>query len=274
MSEDTPAPEPAPEPPPEPPTEPEPQSEVEAEVERKPRRRGRTTLLIAVAAVLGVLAGAGTGYKIQQDRPETPLPPLAQPKLVQPAGAAAPAAPLTVADDHLVKTDGDLRKLLLERPKGAKDPTVPVPGDGWLLLADYAGEFRDPSHMFRDLSTHAFRRAVGTAWGGDDHTDIDIRLVQFRDQKTTFAIELLQGQQGYMTDAKHADNEGTAIPGDRDGRVWVYSQPETKEGYEPLYRARGLARRGDIFMDIWIYSSDPISAATIMDVSKRQLERL
>ncbi|MCM2427060.1 hypothetical protein [Streptomyces sp. RKAG337] len=280
MSEDTPAPEPAPEPPPEPPTEAElpvePQAEEEprAEVERKPRRRGRTTLLIAVAAVLGVLAGAGTGYKIQQDRPETPLPPLAQPKLVQPAGAAAPAAPLTVADDHLVKTDGDLRKLLLERPKGAKDPAVPVSGDGWLLLADYADGYTNPDHMFQELSTNGFRRAVVTGWDSDNHTTTDIHLVQFRDQTTTFAVQMLQGQQGYMTDAKHAENEGTAIPGDLDGRVWVYSEPETKEGYEPLYKARGLARRGDIFMDVWIYSGDPISTATIMDISKRQLERL
>ncbi|NEA56687.1 hypothetical protein G3I60_21740 [Streptomyces sp. SID13666] len=272
MSEDTPA--PAPEPPPEPHAEAEPEPQSEPQPERKPRRRGRTTLLIAVAAVLGVLAGAGTGYKIQQDRPETPLPPLAQPKLVQPAGAAAPAAPLTAAEDHLVKTDGDLRKLLLERPKGAVDPGFPVSDDRWLLLADYADRFDDPSRMFRDLSTHAFRRAAVTAWGGDHHTSFEIQLVQFRDERTTFAVELLQGQQGYMKEDKYAGNEGTAIPGDVDGRVWVFSKPVTKEGYEPRYRARGLARRGDIFMQVWIHSSDPISTATVLDVSKRQLERL
>ncbi|MDJ0345082.1 hypothetical protein QMK19_31185 [Streptomyces sp. H10-C2] len=53
-SEDTPA--PAPEPPPEPPFAPPAGStpvEPEPQAERKPRRRGRTTLLIAVAAVLG-----------------------------------------------------------------------------------------------------------------------------------------------------------------------------------------------------------------------------
>ncbi|MCZ4120866.1 hypothetical protein [Streptomyces sp. H39-S7] len=263
MSEDTPA--PAPEPPPEP---------LPVAPERKPRRRGRTTLLIAVAAVLGVLAGAGTGYRIQQDRPETPLPPLAQPQLVQPAGAAAPAAPLTAADDHLVKTDGDLRKLLVERPKGAKQSEIAEGVDGWASLAEYASGYDEPGDMFQEMSTNQFRRAAVTSWDSENHTHTDLRLLQFRDQSTSFADALFQGQERYMPQDKYAGNGGTAIPNDTDGRVWVYSEPETKEGYEPLYRARGLARRGDIVMDVWIFSSSPISTATILDVSKRQLERL
>lgn len=52
----------------------------------KPRRRGRTTLLIASAAVLGVLAGGGLGYRVQQNREPTPLPPLIGPMLAQPKG--------------------------------------------------------------------------------------------------------------------------------------------------------------------------------------------
>ncbi|MEU3461627.1 hypothetical protein ABZ721_17000 [Streptomyces sp. NPDC006733] len=291
MSEDTPA--PTPEPPPEalpvdpgpvpePTPEPEPTAEPTPEpgpapepvLERKPRRRGRTTLLIAAAAVLGVLAGAGTGYKIQQDRPETPLPPLAQPKLVQPAGAAPASAPLTAADDHLVKVDGDLRKLLVERPKGAKEPEYPIGSDGWSVLADFADSFKSPDHMFVEMAGNGFRRSAVTAWEGDNHTVTEVRLIQFRDDTRAFAVEMLRDQQEYMPDADYAANEGTAIPGDLDGRVWVYSEPETKEGYEPVYTARGLARRGNIVMEVQIYSIKPISTATILDVSKRQLERL
>lgn len=272
MSEDTPA--PAPEPPPEPPLAPPAEPELSPQPERKPRRRGRTTLLIAVAAVLGVLAGAGTGYKIQQDRPETPLPPLAQPKLIQPPGAAAPAAPLTAADDHLVKTDGDLRKLLLERPAGAKDSDLAEGEDGWMSLAEYASDFEEPDHVFRDMSTNDFRRAAVARWSSGSHTETALHLLQFRDETHAYAVEMLEDQQEYMPLDKYAGNAGTAIPGDSDGHVWVYSKPETKEGYEPVYVARGLARRGDIVMEVWVLSSEPISTATILDVSKRQLERL
>lgn len=274
MSEDTPA--PAPEPPPEPPAAPAPvePAEPEARPQRKPRRRGRTTLLIATAAVLGVLAGAGTGYRIQQERPETPLPPLAQPKLIQPAGAAAPTAPLTAADDHLVKVDGDLRKLLVERPKGTKEPETGEGWDGWVSIADYAADFHEPDEMFQNLSSNEFRRAAGISWSSAKDTRTDVLLLQFRDEQVTYADDLFQGQGPYMRQDKYAGNDGVAIPGDADGRVWVYSRPMTKKGYEPVYSARGLARRGDIYVDIWIYSSSPIRTATILDVSKRQLERL
>ncbi|MFF6806222.1 hypothetical protein [Streptomyces sp. NPDC012616] len=108
----------------------------------EPRPRGRTTLMIAGAALLGVAAGTCTGYVIQAGRAPTALPPLSQPVVGQADGEAEP---LSAAQDRRVKTDGDLRKLLITRPKRAKDSRFPVGRDGWADLASYAGEYKSPA---------------------------------------------------------------------------------------------------------------------------------
>lgn len=244
---------------------------------RPPRRRGRTTLLIACAAVLGVLAGAGTGYQIQYDRPETPLPPLVQAKLPQSKGTAPAVKPLTAAEDSLVKYEGDLRELLLKRPKGAKDLDGTYGHDHWLSLYEYVGTFREPGRMFTELNRNDFQRAAVSVWrtgGYATSTTTEVRLVQFRDETDTYAPEMFAGQQGYMAGTKYAGNKGTAIPGAFDGRAWVYSKPMTKPGYLPMYAARALARKGTVMMDIWVHSDRPIKKSAIMSLAERQWERL
>ncbi len=102
----------------------------------RPRRRGRTTLLIAVAAVLGVVAGTCTGFLVQANRAPDALPSLSQATLTQAKGLTS--EPLSAAQDRRVKVDGDLRKLLLKRPSGARDADYTTGEDGWLDLAGYA----------------------------------------------------------------------------------------------------------------------------------------
>ncbi|MFF3565200.1 hypothetical protein ACFYXS_34675 [Streptomyces sp. NPDC002574] len=266
MSQDTPVPEqvpPVPEAPP---------------AARPPRRRGRTTLLVLAAAVLGVAAGAGTGYTIQYNRPETPLPPLTQRALVQPKGAAPKAKPLTAAEDTLVKYDGDLRKLLLKRPKGAKDwLSGPLGEDQWYPLYDYAETFERPGDAFTDFNSNGFRRVAIASWRTgtyDTSATTEIRLVQFRDDEYRYTPQFLEEQQNYMPEKKYAGNEGSSIPGTFDGKAWVYSKPETKAGYLPLYEARALARKGNIMMDIWLTSARPIKKSAILSVAERQWGRL
>jgi hypothetical protein len=244
---------------------------------KKPRRPGRTGLLTVAAAVLGVLAGAGTGYQIQYQRPYTPLPSLAQPELKQPKAPAAKTAPLTAAEDTLVSTNGDLRKLLVARPKGAKDWIIPAGDDGWVSLYDYAATFDDPKHMFSELAENGFRRIADATWSvgsHGDYTDTEVRLVQFRDETGTYAQTHFADQTSYMSGTDYAGNNGTLIPDSVDGYVWVYSKPTTKAGYLPQYQARALARQGDIVMDIWIDSEKPLSGKAVMSLAERQLERL
>jgi hypothetical protein len=253
--------------------------EPPAQPPRPPRRRGRTTLIIATAAVLGVQAGAGTGYQIQYLRPDTPLPSLSQPKLKQPAGAAPSAKPLTAAQDTLVTYDSDLRKLLLKKPKGAKDVTDLFTSDGWMDLYDYADTFKDEKYMFSELNRNGFRRLAAADWTSGNwesytYKYTEIRLIQFRDETEMFAADHLTDQQDYMSESDFAGNHGKAIPGSGDGVAWVYNKPWTKAGYYDKYEARALARHGNIVMDIWYSSSKPISMKTIQSLAQRQLERL
>ncbi|WP_307805154.1 hypothetical protein [Streptomyces sp. VRA16 Mangrove soil] len=239
-----------------------------APADRPAPRRGRTVALIAGAVVLGVVAGLCTGYVVQAGRDPDPLPPLAQQQVTR-SGGKAPEA-LSAAQDSDVRTDGDLRKLLVPRPAGAqKSDSV----QGWLNQYDYAGYYKEPDEMFGDLSRNDFRRAALSGWEkGQSMTEI--HLIQFRDADRLSSRDFLSGQQTYMPDSAWAGNGGEPIPGSSNGRVYVYDHPDTKPGYLPMYVSRALAARGDIVMDIWMYDTKPIPKKSAMDLAKRQLERL
>ncbi|UXY28414.1 hypothetical protein [Streptomyces sp. HUAS TT20] len=230
-----------------------------------PRRRGRTALLLASAGVLGLVAGACTGYLIQADRKPTALPSLSQPVLAQAKGEGP--EPLSAAQDHKVKTDGDLRKLLIAPPKGAKKPPFGPGEDGWLNMAEYASQLKNSDTEFVSLATSEFRRAVSTTWAEHGNQFMDIRLVQFHQEEDLGAQDRANG---WNVDGTHS----WSIPGTGDGMVYVDTEPERKPGYMPLYKAQAHAWRGDIAMEIWIYDTKPISKSRIMDLAKRQMERL
>ncbi|MEU3982953.1 hypothetical protein AB0F77_23190 [Streptomyces sp. NPDC026672] len=232
----------------------------------RPRRRGRTTLLIATAAGLGLVAGTCTGYLIQADRKPTALPPLPQPVLTR-AGGTAPE-PLSAAEDRAVKTDGDLRKLLLTRPGGARDASFEVGEDGWLNLAGYAETFNEPGSVFGELLTDEFRRAAVTTWREDNAYDVEIRLVQFRQEENVEASQ--RAGQGYFWANKDPDTEGSPIGGTGDGTAYVRHRPDS--GGE--YSAEAHAWRGDVVMEIWVSGTKPVPKRKIVDLAERQMERL
>nr|WP_081241417.1 hypothetical protein [Streptomyces viridosporus] len=239
--------------------------------EPRGRRRGRFAALIGAAAALGVIAGACAGYLVQAGREPTPLPPLSQPVLEQDRGKAP--APLSAAQDRRVKTDGDLRELLLDVPRGADpaDPDEwPEGSDGWLDLAEYANGFEETGAAFGDILRNEFRRAAVTAWDDEDHS-VEIVLVQYRQEEYMAASEASSNGQYW---AEEAGSESWAIPGTGNGRAYVLDEPETEPGYLPLYSAQAHAWRGDIAMEIWMYGSEPIKKKAIMDLAERQMERL
>ncbi|UQX02218.1 hypothetical protein [Streptomyces sp. RerS4] len=241
----------------------------------RPSRRGRTTLLIAGALVLGALAGTVTGYAVQYHREPTPLPPLAQQKLVTPK----PLAPddgttnKSINANRHHKTDDDLADLLVTAPDGAK-----VEGSGYEFLGFFAAHFfEDPQYAFPDLARNRIRRVASTEWtqGDGGRVLVQVRLLQFNDRSG--AEEYLLGQAQYMPEKKYAGNSGVAIPGLPGdlGHVWVDSQAREKPGYHPVRGARALARRGDIVLDIGYYDRrGKIAESDVMDLTKRQLERL
>ncbi|MGW1544553.1 hypothetical protein ACWCPM_30740 [Streptomyces sp. NPDC002309] len=235
-----------------------------------PRRRGRTALLIAGAAVLGVVAGTCVGYQVQAGREPTPLPPLSQPVVPRATGPAP--EPLSAAQDRKVRVDGDLRKLLLKRPAGTKDADWQMGADGWLDITDYAGDFTDPTLKFNSLVTDEFRRAAVVGWETHDSYDVEIRLVQFRQEESLVAADSADNHKGWAE--KDDGVQSRPIPGTGEGMAYVDTRPEGRPGYVPVYQAQAHASRGDIAMEIWIYGERPVAMKTIMSLAERQMERL
>ncbi|WMX45877.1 hypothetical protein [Streptomyces roseicoloratus] len=238
-----------------------------------PRRRaGRTVALIAVAAVLGVVGGTAVGYGIQAEREPTPLPALNQTDLAYPAkpapkGQEPPA--LSVAEDRGLKTEGDLSKLLLPKPAGAKKSEF-VPEDGWRSVASYASDFNGPSTELAYLLDGGIRRVVTTGWRTGRYKYTEINLVQFRSDGGQGAAEHSEGQRRFM-DAEAGESQ--PVKGSADGRTYLLPV-KRKAGYEDMYRARAYVHRGDIAVEIFVTDIKKISQKEISSLAERQLGRL
>ncbi|MFG3552210.1 hypothetical protein [Streptomyces sp. NPDC047725] len=234
-----------------------------------PRRRGRTVPLVAAAAALGLIAGACAGVLVQAGREPTKLPPLSQGELVR--GEDDPPKPLTAAEDRRVRTEGDLRDLLLKKPRGAEKADWLEGSDGWMDLPAYTSLYTDPRGMFEHLLRSEFRRAAITGWEADGGYFVEIRLVQYRQEEVLGAAEAYEGRQLSVREEGAEDWE---IPGTGSGRVFVHSRPLDRRGPVALYTAEAYARRGDIAMEIGVSGTRRIDKEVIMDLAERQLERL
>ncbi|MGW1800171.1 hypothetical protein ACWCQN_30550 [Streptomyces sp. NPDC001984] len=237
----------------------------------RPHRRGRTALLLATAAVLGLVAGTCVGYLVQADREPTALPPLSQPVLRQAKGEVEP---LSAAQDRRVKMNGDLRKLLLTRPKGAQAGPLPVADDGWMDLAEYADQYERPGTAFTNLVGDEFRRAAATTWRVGDDYDVEIYLVQFLQESKPAASEWAANGDYWAEDEGDVRRWPLPGTGDGNGTVFVHDRPDREPGYLPVYTAEAHAWRGDVYMEVWVYDSKPIPKAKIMDLAERQMGKL
>ncbi|MFD7321836.1 hypothetical protein ACFV9D_12270 [Streptomyces sp. NPDC059875] len=260
---------------PDPLPDPVPAWDAEAVAETPRRGRvGRTVALIAVAAVLGIVGGTAVGYGIQAEREPTPLPALNQPDLAypKPLPKGQKPAPLTAAEDRKVKTDGDLRKLLVPRPAGAKD-TVFGDRDGWMTVPAYARDFDNPGGALNHQLGNRVRRIATTSWQTGKYRTTEIALVQYRSSDFDGAQDHADSQMDYMPDEEYARSEGEPIKGSANGRYYLFPV-ERKAGYLDSYHARAYFHRGDIMVAIFINDTEKISARDISSVAEKQLGRL
>ena len=229
-------------------------------------RRGRTAALIGGAAALGVVAGLCTGYVVQADRPPAKLPPLSQPVVRQAKGEVEP---LSAAQDRRVKTDGDLRRLLLTKPRGAR-ATYGTGDDGWMDLADFAeANYNKPALAFEQELTSEFRRAAATGWQIGNTYEVVVQLVQYRQVSTLTASDSVNDWSYWAGEKPGTDS--WPIPGTGDGMVYVH-HTRTADGD---YEAEAVASRGDIYMQISVFDmKKPVPKKKIMDLAKRQVARL
>ncbi|WP_405012202.1 hypothetical protein [Kitasatospora sp. NBC_01539] len=243
-------------------TEQVPEDSVQAPAVRKPR----TARLLVAALLLGPLLGGGIGYAVQAARPATPLPPLGVGPLhypAEPLDAAAGAA----AQGKPINIDGDLRKLLVDRPADAKALDLDG-GTGWLTAGERAALFGDSEKEFKNLLRNHFRRdAVLDYQRGD--LEYRIELMQFgEDDSSSASVE-------WSLDARSDNDAGGTIDGTSRGVYVTYKQPQHyNESTQQYYSARASAIRGNVLMQIKIFSPKPFDANEIKDLSKRQWERL
>ncbi|MET9653910.1 hypothetical protein ABZZ44_27060 [Streptomyces sp. NPDC006460] len=245
-----------------------------AVVPSRGRRAGRTVALIAVAAVLGIVGGTAVGYGVQAEREPTPLPALNQADLAypKPLPKGGTIEPLPVSEDRGAKTEGDLRKLLLPKPAGAKKADF-ADDDGWLTVPEYASEFDRPGPALRHELGNGIRRVATTSWRTGEFRVTEIRLVQFRPSDFLGAKDHSEDQMSYMGDDEFAGNEGDALTSSANGRYYVF--PVHKEaGYLDLYEARAYLHRGDVAVEIFMIDTKKISKKDIASVAERQLGRL
>ncbi|MFE9259215.1 hypothetical protein [Streptomyces sp. NPDC006879] len=169
------------------------------------------------------------------------------------------------------KSDGDLRKLLAPKPQGARYEGA---SEGrWVSIVEFAAEAESPTRMFRYLSNSGLRRIASRQWRQGAGTYVTIRLIQFRPTSDHRALDFVEEQSGYTRESSGEGDAGEPIPGSRNGTVWVYGDDTL--GGRPYYRAKALAWRGDVAMEIWLASVDgPISPKEAMSVAKEQWERL
>ncbi|MGW3326169.1 hypothetical protein [Streptomyces virginiae] len=238
-----------------------------------PRRRvGRTALLIAGAAALGVLAGTITGYAIQYDREPTPLPPLGRQKMDGPKPQAMNETTThrSINANRWHKADEDLAKKLLDLPEGVQDSfSGPMSTDAF--AADY---FLEPSEGIGSLIRQG-RRLATARWSENDRNFIEINLLQFRDR--TGADNFYTGIVQYMPGKDHAGNTGKDlpdVPADF-GHLWIDSKAHEEPGYHPLRQGRVAVRRGDIVMSVeYTNNRGEVDEKALVELAKRQMERL
>jgi hypothetical protein len=226
---------------------------------------------MAAAAVLGILGGAGTGYAVQASRTPTPLPPLAATQPVYPKAHHADPV-LSAADDDMVRTDGDLTKLLVPVPSGTKPWNTPRGDNGWYDLYDLATDYTEPAGALTWELTHGFRRAAVQTWM-DGRSSYEVDLIQYRHDKELSAADFVNDQETFAAQ----DTGGTAQPlphsQEPDG-VYVGPKELHYDDGTGYYRGYGFATHGDIAVVIWVFSPSPIAAGPLTTLLQNQLERL
>ncbi|MFF8566383.1 hypothetical protein ACF06N_15635 [Streptomyces albidoflavus] len=260
------------------------QAEAPAETPAPRRRpRGLTTLIVACAALVGVVGGTATGYAIQAERKPTPLPALSQADLAYPKKALPESkrpAPLPAEHDTAVKADGDLRKLLVAKPKGFReDPSSGVMGSGnptvdnWLSPGGYSEEYVEPSRRLTDSLGSGIRRVAAANWHGSGNAYISVRLVQFRPGPVAEAQAVTMGSREDAASHTRTGEVDNFIESEK--AAWYYvHEPDSKPGYLTSYVARATGYRGDTMFDLHFFDTKPLSEKAIKALALKQLERL
>jgi|GEM_PF-2152289 len=241
----------------------------EADTPRR-TRRVRTGRLLAVAVAIGVVGGVGTGYGIQASRAQTPPPRLAAAEPHYPAARTGKA--LTAAEDDMVKTDGDLTKLMMSAPKGAKSAFGDPLGPHWLSLPDYAEMFDNPASAFTNDLTNGFRRAAESDWIAKNGDYYEVQVVQYQHDHE---LETRTLASDWIISAG-TDNDSVAVYGAEHGQpgAVIIGHKLRSNGDSSTYESAAFAQHGDLVVAIYVDTARIPSEPSIAQLLEAQVERL
>jgi hypothetical protein len=156
---------------------------------------------------------------------------------------------------------------------------VPTPkGDeeqerDWMSLADYAESFKGPDAIFPQLALDGFQRAATADWTDRHDMYYQVTLVQFRDQTANDAQQFFDAQQSIDDSVPEA---GTShdLTDVLNGTVWGSGKAEDDSGYVPAYSGRGIARKGNVYVEVFVDALHPVKSGTVRSLLEKQLERL
>ena len=227
----------------------------------------RTGLLFSSAAVLGLLGGGGTGYAIQQHRSPTPLPALGDVAVVRAAGvsqgSATDGATADPATDDGAKLDGDLIKVLMDKPADAKDP-IAEPPTGWISARELAEYYGGEDGMFIALNRDGFRRAAMRMWDAKDGSVVEVDLIQFR--TTDGAAEYYDGGLGTETGSGLVKINGTSTG---------YAYSWKTKNLAGDYYGTATALHGTVVVEVYATDSAKlVTASEIARIAEEQVGRL
>jgi hypothetical protein len=184
---------------------------------------------------------------------------------LSPGTQAVPGSRPRAAGNPLDHT-GDLRRFLATPPQNSRPWSEPPSLDGRLTLAQLAARYHDPASATTYLTGLGFAGGAVRTWLERDGTSVEINLLRFA---TTYRAE-----DYYLhTVANDVDD----MPGDstiamisqiphNDGEVVGF----TKKDQYGDQMSHGIAIRGDVVVETWVYQRAPQSVVFTQDVTFRQ----
>lgn len=226
----------------------------------KKKRSIRTRSLFIGALALGVVGGVAGGYTVQALREPTALPPLSVAQPVYPLSAVydgtQPQALPASVDDATI-TNGDLTKLLLPTPPGARAGSI---DHAWMSLIDEADLCSNPASCFSTNIIDDVARIADTAWTRADGTYIEIRITQYQPGNSNWPEKNLPT---YTGEKKLTPPAGIPAAG--------YANTDSHgQKYDFV-----SAVHGDLSVDFWVTSDTSTPDPSIInDLITQQMARL
>lgn len=227
-----------------------------APVAPRKRRTGLVVALVIGALLLGAAAGSGVTALV-----------LRPGRTVAAAAATTPATPSASPVASPTGFTGDLRELLLPMPSTAHPYAKPLSPDGTLTEQQIAAGFKDPERAIQVLEEDGFVSGAIVQWHDADDTEVSIRLYEF-DRPEYARSWQYYNQDGYSVDLNRTNQ--SPIDGIADSGCFVTK----KEDSDGFYTTNGIASRGTIYMNVFVYQYHHVNKAIAIDIMQRQYAKL